>query len=341
VCCREKTLAQAGSLELGDRCEDSSECESGNCNNTYINNVGDIVYLGANYLVCVPPTTEQEQDRVQQSQNAALLGTAGAVAAAAMVTAPIVVTSLPALTPLGAYSYATAAITTAPAWVQTGVTVAGVTAGWAGVGAGTLACVTDPNSNACMAYTASLMADPTGLTSLANATDDLFNAGVQTVNTALNQQVDDIFDGLDTLGYGYQDNSYEYETINLVHYAKNLDSYNSIQENGLLSVTGRETLALDRSPLDMTLAELYGADLRTVFQVPANMVGVPDLALGGSQQFGYAIYNPVQVNLSNSELINKMLNTPIKYDPMTGVPIFTAKDFGLTISEIPAEMIIP
>jgi hypothetical protein len=206
VCCREKTLAQAGSLQLGDKCENDSECESGNCNNTYINNVGDMVYLGANYFVCVPPTVEQEQDKVQQSQDATLLGTAGVVAAAAMVAVPVVATSLPALTPLGVYSYATTALTTAPALAPKALTVVGATS----FITSSVACFIDPNSDLCTGLIVDFQADPTGVYALANATDDLLNAGVQSVNNYLNQQVDDVFDGLDSLGYGYQASNYDF-----------------------------------------------------------------------------------------------------------------------------------
>jgi hypothetical protein len=179
ICCQEApALAQAGLKAKGEHCSNDSECITGKCARTYINNVGQPVFLG-DYL-CVPSIAEQDQSVQQQSQNAALLGAAGAVGATTIVAGGAAVgaaaAALPALTPLGVYSYMMATLATAPAWVQTGLTTAGLVSGWSAVGAGTYACVTNPNSDACSAYVAGLMADPTGLPQLASATDDFISS---------------------------------------------------------------------------------------------------------------------------------------------------------------------
>ncbi|MBU2035888.1 hypothetical protein KKC36_00345 [Patescibacteria group bacterium] len=86
----------------------------------------------------------------------------------------------------------TATLPTVPAWLST-------TLGWGGVAAGSYACITNPNSDACMAYIASLQGDPTQLFQLAGSTDNL-------INNYLNTQIDDMFSWTSSLGSGYKPN---------------------------------------------------------------------------------------------------------------------------------------
>jgi len=201
ICCKEAAagIANVVDTELkakGEPCSNSSECITGECARTYINNIGQPVFL-AEYL-CVPSMVEQDQSIVQQNENALLLGATGAVAATTVAAGGVAVgaaaTTLPALTPLGLYSYVTATLATAPAWVQTGLTATGLAAGWSSVAGGTYACVNDPNSDACSAFVSGVMVNPAGLMQLASATDSFISNSYRTVNNFLTQQIDDMFD---------------------------------------------------------------------------------------------------------------------------------------------------
>ncbi len=183
ICCKEATVASGGLKAQGEACSSGSECASGTCAKTYINNVGQPVFLGSN--LCVPSIAVQDQSVVAQNKNALIYGTAGALGATTIVAGGYAAATLPALTPLGAYSYAQATLATAPGWVQTGLTATGLVSGLGGMAGGTYACAKDPYSDACVAYHSGIMADPTGLMQLASATDDFFSSSLNAISTTI------------------------------------------------------------------------------------------------------------------------------------------------------------
>ena len=74
-----------------------------------------------------------------------------------------------------AYVGASAYLTTLPASIQTAIALGGTIAGYAGATAGTVACVSDPYSEACLAYVAALQGDPMAMVELAKSADGLIN----------------------------------------------------------------------------------------------------------------------------------------------------------------------
>ena len=98
--------------------------------------------------------------------------TEAAIVGTTLLLAPLAVPEIGA----AAFAYGTAALTTLPASIQTVAAVAGTVAGYAGVTAGTVACATNPYSEACIAYIAGIQGDPTALIQLANSADDLINS---------------------------------------------------------------------------------------------------------------------------------------------------------------------
>lgn len=171
-----------GTKADGETCSDSNQCISGNCSNTYINNVGKVVYLGAGYNVCVPSLSQQDQSVVAQDKNATKLGGTGAVVATAAVTGAYAIPAIANLAaangglsaiPNAIYSYGTASIITLPASVQTAIAVTGTGLGFFGAGAGTFACAQDPYSEACVAYVGTLQGDPLAMIQLGQSADNL------------------------------------------------------------------------------------------------------------------------------------------------------------------------
>lgn len=209
VCCKENVLAAPGSLRNYEFCVEDSECESGNCSNwvRYEASGPGVYYPDRQCLA----SQEDQQIMVDASNK---VNTAALVTASVLVGGYLLAPAIPSiigltggnpfLLPAAAYSYTTAAISTAPAWAQTALQVGTVATGWVGILSGQKACADDPNSNACAAFVAGVMIAPSEIMELEDMTKNLVNKAGNSVNNYLTQQINQTFDGMDSWGYGYQ-----------------------------------------------------------------------------------------------------------------------------------------
>ena len=159
----------SGQKTIGEKCGGNDECQSGNCY------AGNAVMGGSPFdskKACHAQSITT-MDNIQQDVN-----TGVAVGGTAILTTALAAPVL-ADAALYGYAYGSAALTTAPAWVQTSLAITGTVAGYAGVTAGTVACAKNPYSDACISYIAAIQGDPMALIQLANSADDLINLAKQ------------------------------------------------------------------------------------------------------------------------------------------------------------------
>lgn len=156
--------------ENGEMCTSDIECSSGHCM-TYVELAG----LGVPNQVttCITPDEGKKLETLAIAKPAAMAA-AGAVG--------LGILALPEIG-TAAYVYGTTALASLPASVQTAAAVTGTAAGFAGMTTGTVACVNNPYSDACVAYVAAIQGDPMAMIQLANSADNLINAARLTPKT--------------------------------------------------------------------------------------------------------------------------------------------------------------